>query len=85
VSNSHDEESRRNDMRRRIAEELIASELRRRQRKRIDAALLDAARDPPADADAASRQPGEAPRPADGQIDDAADDATPAPRDPASE
>lgn len=74
-------------MRRRIAEELIASELRRRQRKRIDAALLDAARDPPADADAdaASRQPGEAPRPADGQIDDADDDATPAPRDPASE
>src|SRR5689334_7042739 len=53
VSNSQDEDSRRNDLRRRIAEELIASELRRRQRKRIDAALLDAARESPTEGDVA--------------------------------
>ncbi|HEU4665896.1 MAG TPA: hypothetical protein VFS55_17845 [Dokdonella sp.] len=61
MSDTRDEDSRRNDLRRRIAEELIASELRRRRRKRIDEALLDSARDAPADEGAQAPRESDAP------------------------
>jgi hypothetical protein len=44
MSGTRDEEARLNELRRRKAEEMIAEELRRRQRARTEQALLDSAR-----------------------------------------
>ena len=41
MGDTRDEDARRNELRRRKAEELIADELRRRQRARADQALLE--------------------------------------------
>jgi hypothetical protein len=44
MSETRDEDARRNEQRRRQAEELIADELRRRQRSRSEQALRDSVR-----------------------------------------
>jgi hypothetical protein len=44
MAGTRDEDSRRNAQRRRQAEELIADELRRRQRERAEQALRDSVR-----------------------------------------
>lgn len=44
MGETRDEDARRNEQRRRQAEELIADELRRRQRARADQALRDSVR-----------------------------------------
>jgi hypothetical protein len=44
MSETRDEDARRNEQRRRQAEELIADELRRRQRARSEQALRDSVR-----------------------------------------
>jgi hypothetical protein len=49
MTKSKDEDARQNERRRRIAEELIARDLRRRQRARADKALLDAGESYPDD------------------------------------
>ena len=44
TGDTRDEDARRNELRRRKAEELIADDLRRRQRARAEQALLDSAK-----------------------------------------
>jgi hypothetical protein len=46
MGETRDEDARRNEQRRRQAEELIADDLRRRQRARAEQALLDSVRQP---------------------------------------